>query len=228
MRFKGILIDLGDTLTYIDKTQDRNQKEKVLAILQQHGFEINFDELSATMDAAFWNSTRGDDEDTYSYWKSLLTRLTIQAAPDLILELEEFWNTNVHKTVKYYDNVIPTLTYLKKKYQLALVSNCAVGTRGLLQRLSLSQFFECIILSYELKTRKPNHKMYLKALDCLKLNAEDCLFVADEISDLEGAKEVGLKTLLIHQGGHPWDEAADLNFKPDYEYNTFAEIMKLL
>ncbi|MDQ1279782.1 MAG: putative hydrolase of the superfamily [Thermoproteota archaeon] len=225
---KGILIDLGDTLTYVDKVEEGRLKEKALLILGGQGFIIDFNELSSSIDKALWNSTRGDNKNTYSFWKSLLEKLNLKASPNLISELEELWNENVHKTIRFYENVIQTLTYLGQKYQLALVSNCAVGTRELLKKIELDSCFKCTILSYELKVRKPDHKMYLSALDYLRLKPEDCLFVADEINDLEGAREVGLNTLLVHQGTHTWDEAIDPNFKPEYECNKFSEIIKLL
>jgi FMN phosphatase YigB (HAD superfamily) len=70
--------------------------------------------------------------------------------------------------------------------------------------------------------------MYLEALGCLGLEAYDCVFVADEISDLEGAREIGLRTMLVRQGPDTFHEARDVNFEPDFQINRISEITDFL
>jgi FMN phosphatase YigB (HAD superfamily) len=70
--------------------------------------------------------------------------------------------------------------------------------------------------------------MYLDTLQCLGLGADQCIFVADEISDLEGATEVGMKTILVRQGKHTFHEAKDQKFQPDFQCNRISEITKFL
>jgi len=98
---------------------------------------------------------------------------------------------------KLYGEVPETLTILREKYKLALVSNCAVRIDKLIHSLGLAGFFGCIILSYQVGVRKPDKRIYLEALRCLGLEAKECVFIAHEISDLEGAKEIGVKTILV-------------------------------
>ena len=130
--------------------------------------------------------------------------------------------------IKLYKDAILVITYLKKRYKLALVSNCSVGLSDVLKALGLDRFFEYMILSYEVKVKKPDRRIYLEALQKLNLDPEKCVFVADEISDLEGAREVGLKTFLIRQGPNTFHEAKDPNFYPDYQCNHISEITKFL
>jgi putative hydrolase of the HAD superfamily len=83
--------------------------------------------------------------------------------------------------------------------------------------LDLAHFFRCIILSYQVGAREPNKPMHLEALKCLGQEARECVFVADEISDLEGARAVGLRTILVRQGVNRFEGAEDPDFKPDFE-----------
>ena len=83
-------------------------------------------------------------------------------------------------------------------------------------------------MSYEVGVKKPDRRIYLKALQRLKLRPEECVFVSDAISDLEGAREVGLKTILINQGEYTTYEAKDPSFKPDFQYKQISEIMEYL
>ena len=47
-------------------------------------------------------------------------------------------------------------------------------------------------------------------------------------SDLEGAREVGLKTILVRQGEHTTHNAKDPNFKPEFQCNKISEILNFL
>ena len=76
--------------------------------------------------------------------------------------------------------------------------------------------------------RKPDRRIYLEALQRLKLRPEECVFVSDAISDLEGAREVGLKTILIRQGEYTAHGAKDPNFKPDFQCKHISEIIDYL
>ena len=76
--------------------------------------------------------------------------------------------------------------------------------------------------------RKPDRRIYLEALKRIRLKPDECVFVSDEISDLEGAREVGLKTILVHQGPNTLQKAKDPNFKPDFQCNHISEITGLL
>ena len=87
---------------------------------------------------------------------------------------------------------------------------------------------ESIVLSYETGSLKPERQIYAEALERLGVEPEECVFVSDEISDLEGANEVGLKTLLVLQGQCTHHNVKDSNFRPDFECNYISEITKFL
>jgi HAD superfamily hydrolase (TIGR01549 family) len=213
---------------YVDLKMYRRYKEKVFLILQQHGYTSSLNAVFRSIDHAFGNPTKEEVKDTHEFWNRFLERLEIPPSSTLIVDIETFWTKNVHQMMKFYENAIATLVYLQEKYHLALVSNCAVGMREILKTLKLEQFFDCIILSYELGVRKPDPTMYLEALRCLELNAEDCIFVSDRVSDLEGANHVGLKTLLVTQGAFTTQNVQDPQFKSDYEFAKISEITTLL
>jgi putative hydrolase of the HAD superfamily len=97
-----------------------------------------------------------------------------------------------------------------------------------MRALGIAKFFQGIILSYEAGVRKPDKRIYVKALQSVKLRPGECVFVSDEVSDLEGAREVGLKTLLVRQGSHTTFEAKDPDFKPDHQCNRISEITRFL
>ena len=60
MNLKGVLIDFGDTLAYIDEEGSRKYTEVLLTILRKCSYQGNFDELASGFNAAIGNSMKGE------------------------------------------------------------------------------------------------------------------------------------------------------------------------
>ena len=103
-----------------------------------------------------------------------------------------------------------------------------MGTIDEINNLDLSRFFEHMSLSYEVGVRKPDRRIYLDALNALAVKGHECIFVADEISDLEGARSLRMKTLLVRQGSSTYNEAKDPNLKPDADCKRISGITRFL
>ncbi len=228
MIVKGVLIDLGDTLAYLDEAKNREYEVALLAALKKHGYERHPEDLASALASIYYSSTKGELKTHQEFWTVMLRKLGIPQRRALIEALQDVSNSHADKVWKLYDKVPETLTILKEKYELALVSNCALGTDKTIHALGLAGFFSCIILSYQIGARKPDKRVYLEALKCLGLKAEECAFIADEISDLEGARETGMKTILIRQGLSTLKDAKNANFKPDFQISQISEVTKVL
>lgn len=203
-------------------------REGIASILNRHGYPKTVDDVSHVLDDAYMNSFRGEVKDIREFWILILTNLGISESSELIRQLTGLRESHLDTLFKLYDGVIPILAAWKMKYKLALVSNCPVGFSDFLKHFNLEPFFECIILSYEVGVGKPERRIYLEALEGLGLGSSECVFVSDEISDLEGAAEVGLRTILVRQGGRTTINAKDPNFRPDYQCDRISEITRLL
>lgn len=225
---KGVLIDFGDTLAYLDETKFREYETALVVTLKKCGYERHLKDLASVLASIYANSSKGELKTPKEFWSLMLTKLRIPEQPELLDVLQEVENKHVTSMWKLYEEVPATLGILQQKHKLALVSNCTVGTDKLIRSLGLADFFDCIILSYQVGVRKPDKRMYLEALKCLGLEAKDCAFVADEISDLEGAREIGLETILVLQGHSTFQEAKDMNFRPDFQITRISEVTKIL
>lgn len=228
MDLKGVLIDFGDTLAYIDEENRTEYKEGILAIAKRYGYQKDLDDLASVLHNTYRNSHKGEIKDFHEFWGLFLKSLGIPKKSALIEKLEETRNRHLPTIFKLYEGATSVLSTLRRKYKLALVSNCAIGTFDIMKALGLVDFFDCVILSYEVKERKPHRRMYTEALRRLELEPNKCVFVADEISDLEGARAVGLKTLLVHQGSMTTHEAENPYFEPDFQCKRISEITKFL
>jgi HAD superfamily hydrolase (TIGR01509 family) len=228
LHFKGVLIDFGGTLAHIDELENRRYEEALASTLEEYGYKRHLKDLASVLASTYLSSTKGELETPQEFWSLVLRKLGIPVQQDLTGKLEAVRCSHMSAIWKLYDGVLAVLAILQKKYRLALVSNCAVGTDKLIGSLGLAGFFSCIVLSYQIRVRKPDKRMYLEALGCLELEAHECIFVADEISDLEGAREIGLGTMLVRQGLSTFQEARNMNFKPDFQVSQISEITKFL
>ena len=228
MHFKGVLIDFGGTLAHIDELENKRYEEALASTLEKYGYKRHLKDLTSVLASTYLSSTKGELKTPQEFWSLVLRKLRIPVQQDLTGKLEAVRCSHMSAIWKLYDGVFAVLAILQKKYRLALVSNCAVGTDKLIGSLGLAGFFSCIVLSYQIRVRKPDKRMYLEALGCLELEAHECIFVADEISDLEGAREIGLGTMLVRQGLSTFQEARNMNFKPDFQVSQISEITKFL
>lgn len=226
--FKGALIDFGGTLAYLGEAEVREYNEALVEALEERGYERRLEDLASVLAEIYFRSSKGEIRTAGEFWDQVFASLKISEEPGLRDALQNIRYGHETSLWKLYDGVPAVLSVLKKKYKLALVSNCAEGTDKAIRSLDLSDFFDCIILSYEVGARKPDKRVYLEALECLGLVSGECVFVADEISDLEGARGIGLKTMLVLQGQSTFQEAEDVNFKPDFQISRISEITKIL
>lgn len=80
--------------------------------------------------------------------------------------------------------------------RLAIVSNCSSEEVKVIRQSKIYQYFDQVILSYEVKMQKPDIRIYQKAADLLGVDAKECIFVGDGGSnELEGAKLAGMKAI---------------------------------
>jgi putative hydrolase of the HAD superfamily len=120
-----------------------------------------------------------------------------------------------------YSNVVPTLSKLKKKYKLAIVTDAPkfqAWTR--LYELGIEKFFSFVLTPEDTGNTKPSGIPFKVAMEMLNIKPHEIAVVGDWISrDIIPAKSLGMRTILAKYG-QVWKEAG----KADYEIRKFSEI----
>jgi putative hydrolase of the HAD superfamily len=228
MNVKALMIDFGDTLAYVNETRSKGYTGELWSAVREGGYNSSFSQFEELWGKTLRQSSKGQVKSFSALWRLLLTELSMHENATLMKQLDRIRKTHSNNLFRLYERVPQTLSELQKKYKLILVSNCAYGLSETIVRLGLNKFFSNIILSYEVGARKPDRLIYTKALENSGLKPEDCMFIADEISDLEGAREIGMKTLLVRQGKSTFCEIKDPNFQPDVQCNEISEVLQVL
>ncbi len=136
---------------------------------------------------------------------------------------QEVWDAiAVEEYVVPDPDLVSLIKELKGKYRLFLISN---GTGAQVERklthLGLDYHdFEPRIYCYDQGWVKPEPAPFLAAMESLNINPEEIVYVGDrEDVDIEGAKAVGMKTIMV--GGQ--SELADLSCDTVYDIGLLLE-----
>lgn len=82
------------------------------------------------------------------------------------------------------------------KYKLYALTNWSAETFPVaLERYEFLQWFEGIVVSGTEKTRKPFRKIYDIILERYDLTAESCVFIDDNLSNVQAARKLGIHAI---------------------------------
>ncbi len=126
-----------------------------------------------------------------------------------------------------YPRVMPTLKeLLRMGLKLGTVSDApAEQCYNRLARLHLIDWMDVVITFNDTNEYKPSPKPFLLALQRLKLDAKEVLYVGDwPERDIVGAKTVGMVTVFARWGEHP--DAKDTG--ADYDINSIEKIVDIV
>jgi putative hydrolase of the HAD superfamily len=137
----------------------------------------------------------------------------IETADGLVDDLMRRDTEYSYAHTRLYDDTVPFLNWLRAQGLLiALVSNCADTTRGLLERLGVIPLVDAVVLSCEVGSAKPSPEIYVTALADLGVAAADAVFIDDQPAFCMGAEAVGVRPIRIARdgtngavGGDGWD-----------------------
>lgn len=120
----------------------------------------------------------------------------------------------------------------EKGYYLGIISNNSIrNVEYILEREDIKKYFNKIVISEEVKERKPNLKVYMKAFeDISKEEYSDIAFVSDELlEDLLGVKVLGVKTIWYEQEiDNKWKKKEEILMEPDYKIKSMKELLEIV
>lgn len=110
-------------------------------------------------------------------------------------QFEDLLDKIVDKYEKF-ESLWNMLPKLKNKYKLAIINNgTSLTLSKLKERHQVSKYFDLFVSSAIEGIKKPDPKIYLLTASYLKVKPEECLFMDDSEKNVEGAKNVGMKTI---------------------------------
>jgi HAD superfamily hydrolase (TIGR01549 family) len=123
---------------------------------------------------------------------------------------------------------IEAIRKLAPDYRLGLLSNFddAQCGREVLADTGVAELFEAVIISAEVRLRKPDPRIFRRMLAALDLMPQEVLYVGDTpVDDVWGAYQVGIPTVWISKGAATLPEGIP---QPRFVINELSELPRLL
>lgn len=196
---KDIVFDFGGVLTTID-TERALQRFRDLGVEEPEQY-IN----SYCQKGPFFKLENGDIDA-----EEFCRRLGQICNREITFEqAKEAW---LGFLVEIHTTLLEHLQTLRGSYRLSVLSNTNpfIQSWALTKDFtpvgkSLADYFDMLFFSYRMHCSKPSREIYCKMLADGGMRAEETLFVDDSTKNIEAAREVGIRTLLV-ENGEDWRE----------------------
>jgi epoxide hydrolase-like predicted phosphatase len=100
----------------------------------------------------------------------------------------------------FYGQLIPdsVLASLAQRYRLVLLSNTnALHFEMIRENYALLDHFHDLVLSYEVRSMKPDPRIYEVAIDRAGCRPEECFYTDDIAENVEGGKRLGIDAIIF-------------------------------
>lgn len=124
------------------------------------------------------------------------------------------------------DGALETLTRLKKKYRIVLITNGITKIqRGRLSCIRQEEFFDDVIISEVIGVQKPQKEYFDYAMTKAECPKAECLVIGDGLnSDIKGGREYGLDTFYLHLGKPNMAKEGEYT----YEADSYEKLLSML
>ena len=122
-----------------------------------------------------------------------------------------------------------TLSSLLMLYDLGIIANQSTDILKILEDSKIERFFKVILLSSEVKIRKPDLEIFRLAMNLVKTGPENCIMVGDRLdTDISPANKLGMKTIRTTNSLFKLQEPMNEFEKPTYMVAKLSEIENIL
>ncbi|MHB8481677.1 MAG: HAD family hydrolase [Nitrospiria bacterium] len=236
MPIRGILFDLYGTLIDIETDESLEEIYRGIAhYLTYHGVYLHRWEVR---DRYYYimkqqKSPRGEkypEIDVEDIWDVFLEQEGIKVTParrELARTLAQLYRGISCKRLQLYPDIKRVLDDLKGRYRMAIISDAQpCFALPEIRAVGLDGYFHPIIISANYGFRKPDSRLFGKALEFMKLSPSEVIYVGNDMfRDIYGANLLGIKTIFVNsnQGVKSYE-----NVTPSYIATRFEEVLKIV
>ncbi len=226
------LRDLGIKLLFFTNTDSKSPKT-VLEILQDYGFTIYEEEIYTPIIAlkeflskypnkkSYFVTTQEVEQEFQNF-----PQVEGVNVPDFVILGDFHDNWDVHRlneAFKYVFKGARLLGTQGNKYYLDRNGEPIIDTGSFVQMIANAANITPKIFG------KPSKEYFLQALEKINLSANEVFVIGDDIeSDIQGANNAGIKSILVKTGKGQFYDSNKTQIKPFMIIESFNSILELL
>jgi len=191
---KAVLFDFWGTLAENGTRSPTREAQKIVrARMHYREFIVPFEE-------AFFTTKWATQEEGF---RAVFERFNLVPHPIALEKLVGLWNKNKLLATLYPDTEEVLKTLKEKGFKLGLLSNTDnFSVDFVLDKFKLRDYFDVVVLSYDVGMLKTNPEMFKIALEKLDIKPEEAIMVGDSLeTDIPGAKAAGVEAILVDRRG---------------------------
>ena len=241
MVIRGIIFDINGTLADINTNEWHDDVYRVISnLLSYQGILLDtnavknlyfqiMEEQRAT------RHERHPEFDAVGIFREIINRfstdftrrLPFEKVEQLPVYLAETHRAASRFRLQLYHGVEETIKQLLPKYRLAIISDAQTAyAKPELNAVGLLGYFDPVIVSGDFGYRKPDKRLFERALNDMKMGSSEVVSVGNDMyNDVHGAQKLGLKTIFFksNQGLQKKEGVT-----PDYIIYNFPELLNAL
>lgn len=182
-------------------------------IARRHGIELPAARLGRSFDAAFRaksaeglaHAAAGPGAER-AWWRDLVRQVFGGRMPHAVFreffeEAYEFFRTPDAWIL--YEDTARTLELLRGRgCRLGVISNFDSRLRDVLAGLGIGAYFEHVVFSWQVRSAKPDRRIFRHALELMDVRPSQALHVGDSVEeDVRGARRAGMRAVLVDRSG---------------------------
>jgi len=114
-------------------------------------------------------------------------------------EKDETFRQLMGQNIRPFPGVLKLITSLKEHgFKIAIASSAPMENIQLITRsLKIHNYFDAMVSGWETTKGKPNPQIFLRAVEKLGVEAEDCIVIEDAISGVTASKRAGIRCIAV-------------------------------
>ncbi len=218
-KLKGIIFDMGSTWIEFENSSwvvlGKRSAQRSYEFLKDRSlinldYRFYSDLLSDLISSAFESSEQNLEEFRFEdLAEDIFRKLDLELQDGNYDGFLNAYYQPVTEQLTLIEGAVETLRYFKEEgYILGLISNTIFPARyhlKELERFGLLPYFDSVLFSSAVGYKKPHPEIFIQALNRLKVEPEESVFIGDKlIEDVGGAKNLGMRGILKYKEGRDY------------------------
>lgn len=236
-KIDAILFDMGGTLRHNDRrdeTTKANILQQILDLVNSGLPAAEFSKMLTARERAYeeWATGKLVEVDEKRFWtKWMMPEWPKELIGNQAMKLNAIWRDAIC-TRNFFPEARPAILGLHQRgYKLGLVSNTtsSVDSPRAIKQEGISDYFDTVVLSCVVGTRKPAPDILLKAAESMGVLPKYCAYVGDRPDwDVVAARGAGFScTVVLLNPKRPFPDPLPAGQKPDYFIDNLLELLNI-